>query len=190
MFKPIKDFVYLSADPEKNRYKNLGNGTKIWIDGAFNPHDTEHCTQDGIVKYLPVKLSKKKKIELKVGDRVFTHHFLCDEDNKTEITGEPLYKLEYDLIYCKYNGKIEMLDGFNFVEPIVEGQISKIIFSPFERISATTGILRHTNPAMIELGAKVGDTVFFSRASDYEMKVEGERYFRMSNEDILAVKES
>lgn len=187
MFKPVKDFVYISADPEKNRYKDLGNGKKLWIDGAFEPHSTEHCTQDGIVKYLPTKLSGKKKIELKVGDRVFCHHFLCDEDNLTTITGEPLYKLEYELIYCKLNGKIEMLDGFNFVEPIIEGQISKIIISPFERKSAVRGILRHTNPAMIELGAKVGDTVYFTKASDYEMKVEGERYFRMGNEDIVAV---
>lgn len=186
-FQPIRDFVFIETDPEKNRYKDLGNGKKIWIDPAFEPHSTEHCTHDGIVKYLPKKLSNKKKIELKIGDRVFCHHFLTDEDNLTKITGEELYRFTYEMIYCKYNGKIEMLDGWNFVEPIEKEKPSSIIINPFKKKDTLKGILKHTNPAMRELGAREDDVIYFSKASDYEMKAEGELFYRMSNEDIIAV---
>lgn len=188
-FQPIKEFVYIEADPEKNLYKDLGNGKKIWIDPAFNPHEKENCTQDGIVKYLPLKLTNKKEIKLKVGDHVYCHHFLCDKDHLSEISGEKLYRLPYDMIYCiiNSNGKIEMLDRWNFVEPLEKKEPSAIIFSPFQKKETLKGILKHTNPAKKEEGAKEGDTIYFTRESDYEMIIEGEVFFRMNNEDIIAV---
>lgn len=188
-FQPVKDFVYIEADPEKKHYKDLGNGKKIWVDAAFNPHEKENCTQDGIVRYIPIKLSTKKEIKLKAGDRVFCHHFLCDEDNLVEVNGKKLYRLNYEMIYCTLNGKIKMLDGWNFVEPLEKKKPSAIIIAPFQKKETLKGVLKHTNPSLIEKGAKEGDTIFFTRESDYEMIVEGETFYRMNNEDIIAVEE-
>ena len=36
-------------------------------------------------------------------------------------------------------------------------------------------------------GAKVGDKIYFETNSDYEMDIEGERLFRMKNNDLIYV---
>ena len=49
------------------------------------------------------------------------------------------------------------------------------------------GILKYANSKTEFLGAKVGDKVYFENNSDYEMDIEGERLFRMKNNDLIYV---
>ena len=82
--KPIRDVVFIQADPEKNATRKLTEDVEIVIDTAFHPHATEYVTQEGTVINPPTKLSNKQPVELKAGDYVYTHHFLCDEDQSLE----------------------------------------------------------------------------------------------------------
>ena len=48
------------------------------------------------------------------------------------------------------------------------------------------GKVKYVNSKSIDDGFKPGDMVMFIKDADYEMEVEGEKLFRMRNQDILA----
>ena len=56
-----------------------------------------------------------------------------------------------------------------------------------EEIKTNIGILRHVNSDTKHIGAKVGDKVYFENNADYEMDIEGEKLFRMKNNDLVYV---
>ena len=191
-FAPIRDYVFIRADKDKAKNKTLAGGINIVIDTRFNPHHAGNVTQDGIVEYVPAKLSNKQKIEIKKGDKVFCHHFLCDEENQVEANGEILYHIIYESIFCKIvEEKIEMLGEHCLVEPTNEEKKSSLIITPDSAIkeSKNIGILRHMNKKLAEQGAKKGDTVAFTANSDYDIEVEGKKYYCMKDKDIIAVLE-
>ena len=192
-FLPIKDVVYVEADPDKNKKKDLGGGVEIVIDTAFYPHATDNVTQDGIVRYVPARLSSGGKVDLAPGDHVYTHHFLCDLDAKVIINDKPLQRILHELIYCKIvDGKIQMLTPYSLVEPIYEDESkyitkSGIYTKPGPGKEPRIGILKHTNDELREMGAKEGDKICFTEVADYEMWIEGILYYRMKNRDVLGL---
>lgn len=191
-FKPQRDYVFLSADPTKNAKKTIAPGIVIEIDQRFNPHDKEICTQDGIVKYAPTKLTSKLPVEIKKGDRVFFQHFICDAENRVQINDEILYHGSYESLYCKIvDDKIIMLGDYNFIEPVMEDEKSSTIITPdmAKKKSDKKGIVRHTNIRLEEQGVKIGDIVLFQKNADYCIAVEGKPYFVIDNKHIVAVVE-
>lgn len=190
--EPIKDKVFIQANPTKNSVKKFDSGLEIHIDTAFEPHATEHVTQEGYVIAAPKKLSSGKPIEIKRGDYVYTHHFLCDEDQKVELDGEKFYQLIYEYIHCKVeNGKITMVGDWNLIEPWEEPEeVSPggiILVNLNKPETPNIGIARHITDYMREMGVKEGDKIYFTKNSDYEMIVEGETYWRMRDQDIIGI---
>ena len=47
------------------------------------------------------------------------------------------------------------------------------------------GVVKHVNSTSIDFGFKPGDRILFIKDADYEMEVEGEKLFRMKNDNIL-----
>jgi len=192
-FKPIRDFVFIEADAERGRKKKLEDGTEIFIDTDFNPHSTENATQDGIVRYIPTKLESGKRMELSPGDHVYTHHFLCDEENKIMVNGKLLYMLRYESIYCKVVPTgIQMLENWNLVEPIEEDEsnyktASGIYIKSSPDVVKQNGTMRCPSPKIEECGVNEGDRVIFTKVADYPIKIEGQTLYRMEDRDILAV---
>ena len=191
--KPIKDVVFIEADPEKNAIKTLAPGVDILIDTAFEPHATETVTQDGTVLQPPSRLRGGGNVDLKAGDKVYTHHFLCDEDQALELEGKKFYQLAYQMCYCRIReGKMKMLGDWNFIEPIEDKKKtteSGIIYNFTPDKEPQVGVAKHINEDMRELGVKEGDLVYFTINSDYEILVEGEKFWRMRNVDIIGIKE-
>lgn len=188
-FTPQKDFVFISADPTKNAKKTIAPGVTIEIDQRFNPHDKEICTQDGLVKFAPAKLSSKLPVEIKVGDRIFFHHFTCDADNRVEVNNEILYHCAYESVYCKIvDGKIIMLGDYNFIEPLQEEEKSSVIITPdmAKKQSDKKGVIRHMNIRLEEQGVKIGDVILFQKNADYCIDVDGKPYFVIDNKYIVA----
>lgn len=195
MPKPIRDVVFIEADPKKNAIKHLAPGVDIIIDTAFEPHATENVTQDGVVLQPPSKLRGGERVDLKAGDKVYTHHFLCDEDQSLELEGKKFYQLAYQMCYCRIReGKMKMLGDWNFIEPPKKEKEkttnSGIIYNlaPASK-EPQVGIARHINEKMREWGVSEGDSVYFTINSDYEILVEGKKYWRMRNVDIIGIKE-
>lgn len=190
-FKPTKDYVFIAADKDKASHYKSG-ALDIIIDTRFNPHARLNATQDGTLKYLPLKLTSKGKIEANIGDRVFAHHFLCNDENRVDVNGEILYHILYESVYFKItDGVITMLNDYNLVEAVVEKEKSSIIITPdmAKKKSNNTGVIKHVNKELSELGVKSGDTIIFTKNSDYDIDVDGTMFYCMKNRDIVAIVE-
>ncbi len=184
--KPIRDRVFIAADPFKNTVKDSG----IVIDNAFERYATEHVTQEGTVLQPPQKLSNGKEIEIERGDYVYTHHFLCDPDQKVQYGQHSFYQLLYELVHCKVkDGEVTMIGDWNLIDPITKEETitkSGIILPVFEKDNEPKlGIARHLSPYMQSLGVKPDEEVYFTSNSDYEIIIEGTTYWRMRDRDII-----
>lgn len=188
MTKTILGRVLISANAEKNHVKRVG-GKDVWIDAIFNPRSAENVTQDGVIHAC------HEEQDVKNGDHVYGHHFMCDEDNKIRVGVEDLYSFPYTELYCVVEEDgIRMLDGWNLIEPIEEAEEnykteSGIYTKSTVDIIRLTGVARWLSPKSRGYGVKSGDTVYFTRIADYEMIVEGKTYYRVRDVDLLAKKE-
>ena len=197
--KPLRDLVFVRANPKKNAIKEIAPGVEIVIDQTFEKHSMLHVTQDGIVEYLPKGFSQnyQKEInfegmELKIGDHVYGHHFLCDDyvrNTSIDENGYGLYYILYGELYCAVrDGNINMIGEWNLVDPVkVKAPESKagIITQVREKTEPLKGVARHINERLRSLGVKEGDEIYFDADSDYEMIIEGKMYYRMENTFIL-----
>ena len=190
-FKPLREF-YIKADPDKKTKREF-NGGEIIIDTSFKMFEHDNVTQDGIIVYLPEDINIGD-LKIQKGDHVYTHHFLCMEDNKIAVNGEVLFMQHYKDIYCVVrDGEITMTEKWNFLEPAYESEESitspsGIMLKPKPERLPGQVIARHINKEMKAQGVKEGDVLFIDEKSECEMVVEGENYFRVGDNYILAIK--
>ena len=198
--KPLRDFVFVRANPRKNAVKEIAPGIDIVMDQTFEKHSMTHVTQDGIIEYLPrgfsddyLKEFNYQGMELKVGDHIYAHHFLCDEyvpGTTINENGDGLYSILYGEVYCAIReGRITMISEWNLVDPVKieapKSTIPGLITQLKEKVEPLKGIARHINDRLMELGINEGDEIYFDADSDYEMMIEGQMYYRMENAYIL-----
>jgi len=174
---------------QKTSDKMMVNGVEMYMDDSFN-EDTL-TNQDAVIAATPRKLTgffKDFNLDIKIGDKVYVHHFATRKEHKLEVEGVKLTQLAYHQLYCKVvDGKISMIGDHILVEPMMESDedcMSGLLWlrDP-ERISKL-GILRYLNKFTKELGYKEGDVIAFPDYGEYKLNVEGVEYFRMRNEDI------
>tara|TARA_R100000908_G_C3717967_1_gene121916 strand:- start:50 stop:736 length:687 start_codon:yes stop_codon:yes gene_type:complete len=188
---PLNDCVLLQR--EKNTKDEVEAGdTKLYIDTSWYEYD--HVIQHAIVKYVPKRISSyfKTNMELLPGDKVYCHHFVADEHNGIEIHGEKLSKLNYGMLYARVrDNKVHMLCDWVLVEIVKDKEEELkseqgIWLKTHEEKKEQIGRVKYVNSKSIDDGFKPGDTVFFIKDADYEMEVEGQKLYRMRNQDILA----
>ena len=182
---PIGDFVYVELEKEEENTVVLDNGQKIWLDTSYDRY--VNARQYGIVKMSSININKRVKDNLTLleGDKVYFHHHVIDERMASQFGGENIYKVHYDQIYCYVrDGKITMTQDYVFVKPIqTENKIKNIYVESKE--STKKGIVAHTNKFSKQEGFGVGDEIVFIKNANYDMVIEGERLFRMKNNEIL-----
>ena len=105
----------------------------------------------------------------------------------SEFGGENVYKVHYDQLYCYVrNEKITMLQDYVFVEPIqLEDKIGSLYIQSKE--STKRGRVKFCNQFSKDEGFKNGDEIIFIKNANYDMIIEGEKLFRMKNNEILAL---
>ncbi len=114
--------------------------------------------------------------ELNVGDIVYCHHFLNDESAKKKINDEYCYEMDLTEIFCRVkDGDIEMLGEWLLVEPIVKKGVI------INQKMVNVGIMRYGYEDFI------GEKVAFEKDSDYELEVEGKKYYRIRKSELLGV---
>ena len=188
---PLNNNVIIERHKHTKDEVDIGNGKKIFIDTSW--YEEDHMIQYGIVKYAPIRLDKwlNTEVELKEGDKVYGHHFIGKDSNKIEIHGKKYNMLPYNMFYARVrNNKIHMLSDWVLVEKIMDKQEdivtdSGIILKTQIQKREQIGIVRYVNSKSKDWGFKPGDRVLFVKDADYEMEVEGEKLFRMKNENIL-----
>jgi|TARA_R100000084_G_scaffold106119_1_gene64152 co-chaperonin GroES (HSP10) len=184
---PIGDFVYVELEKEEENTHVLDDGTKIWLDTSYDRY--VNARQYGTVKMVSVNIKKRVEdnLTLKKGDKVYFHHHVIDERMASEFGGENVYKVHYDQLYCYVrNEKITMLQDYVFVEPIqLEDKIGSLYIQSKE--STKRGRVKFCNQFSKDEGFKNGDEIIFIKNANYDMIIEGEKLFRMKNNEILAL---
>ena len=190
--KPIKNLVFTKREKRENDEIKVGDETLL-IDTSYDPMNW--VNQKAEVYSVPDKLDAwmNTEVELEPGDTVYTHHFINDEQHALNVDGMELSYMAYNQLFARVrNGKIHMVNDFVLVEPIreTEDEIktdSGLYLKANEEIKTNIGILRYVNSDTKHIGAKVGDKVYFENNADYEMDIEGEKLFRMKNNDLVYV---
>jgi co-chaperonin GroES (HSP10) len=186
---PMKDFVYIETD--KDRKHEVGG---FFNDTTYNPHAKDNIVQDGTIFSICHTASNTYTdaslvIEADLGDKIYAHHFLTDEDNEREFNGKKYYEIRYENLYCKIvDEEIVMLNEWNFVTPVIqEDEIhdSGVILDFKQKNKLRVGIVNHTCKKLLDRGINIGDQIFFKYGREYEIDVEGNTYYRINTEDII-----
>lgn len=179
--KPLNNVIYIKAKYDKRHTIKVGE-LELYVETKYQPHHEEHVCQDGIIAYSNTP-------GLNVGDHVYGHHFMCDEDNEVEVNGEILYRFEAELIYAvEKDGNIFMTKDWNFLSIIEEPEKktdSGIIIGKARR-NTRKAIAKYLSEETKSYGVKEGDEVYFVRNSDYVMYVGDQKYYRVKNNSIIA----
>ncbi len=176
--KPFKDRVYVFADRDKNNILSKGN-LNLQFPTNFKQFQTEITTHDGIVAASPVEY-------ISPGDKVYCHHHLTHPSNERYVNGTMYYELQLGQIYCTITSDgIQMHNGWNLITPILSERNKSLKFHKFETDKSDKyGVVAHRDPNALHL--EVGDQITFLPDRDYEMIIEGERYYRIRTQDIVA----
>ena len=197
---PLQGFIFIET--QRDKHTNLEYGSlKLIKDISHDQYGTENATQDGIVRYA------YEGCPVIPGDKIYGHHFMCDLENAYDINGVRMYKIHVRSLYCVVrDGEIAMVGHWNFITPIeIEEKTAGGIFIPqFVNVSNNPsasdykvkskfdeekGHITHLSTGIMAKGVNKGDLVWWTKNSDYQMKVEGKIYYRMTDEDIVAVED-
>ena len=135
---------------------------------------------------------------LKEGDEVIVHHniFRLRNDVKGNVTESNFFIEDNtyfvpltEIFMYKRDSDWKPLSPFCFVEPITKEQKSGFDLSITESTHKgkikRKGIIRYLNEELLSQGLKEGDTVLFSKNSEYEFDIDGKIHYKMSTKDIL-----
>jgi hypothetical protein len=175
---PFNDNIYLIADPDKNS-TFVVNGVKLGYPENFKEYQTSITTHDAVVVSSPVGYVKQ-------GDVVYCHHHLTHPSNERMIDGVMLRQLQMNHIYCVVNEKgIQCMNGWNLIKPVEVEKDSSLKFHNFDTDKSNKyGLVAH--PDVCAKHLEHGQEIVFLPERDYEIIVEGETYYRIRTQDIVA----
>ena len=190
--KPIKNLVFTKREKKENNEIQIGDNT-IEVDTSWSP--MHWVNQKAEVIGVPDKLESwmDTEMELQPGDFVYTHHFINDDEHAMNVDGKEVAWMAYNQLFARVrDGKVHMLNDYVLVEPVKETEDeikseSGLFLKANQEDKSNVGVLKYVNSRTEYLGAKVGDKIYFETNSDYEMDIEGERLFRMKNNDLIYV---
>lgn len=169
------------------------NGQELYLDPKFD--EFQHRVMQGEVVSVPMRYEKVAE----PGDTLyFHHHVVMDKGQGLRYNDEEIFIVRYhpDTPYAsqafavKDEDGIRVLSQWVLLEPIKEDNQLKsdtIQIITFEEEENKRGKIAFINETLKEAGLRVGDTVGFSKNSDYEIEIEGKKYWRMRFDDLLYV---
>jgi co-chaperonin GroES (HSP10) len=135
--------------------------------------------------------------ELMVGDTVYVHHFVVEEERIVPVKDKEYRWLEYNQIYARVrDGILKALGYYVLVEPVKFDESKfkkKTDFGLVLTQKAGTeyvervGTVLHVGDEAAKEGIEVGDKIFFNKNCEYEITIEGELMYRMEKRDVIAV---
>lgn len=183
---PVGNEVYIDIEKETNDTMSI-NGQEMFLDTDFNR--LWHARQYGKVKYRPRRFRKEAEdnVDLQIGDKVYVHHFVIENTHQVDLYGEKLYWVQYPMCFCVVrDGEITMLNDYILAKPVLEPEENYITKSGLmikpeaEYIDRVVKIVK-TNHTSHEHGLEKDMVVTILRDADYEMEIEGEKYYVMRN---------
>lgn len=147
-------------------------------------------------------LSAPSNTAVQKGDEVIIHHNILRKrrntkgvimDSEFHVMGNTYFvPLTEAFMHKDNSGKWKPLESFCFVKPIeydsdkgqdeITNSLSNITHKG--KIKGT-GLLTFPNKELLDQGLKEGDRILFSDYSEYEFRIDGEIYYKMSTKDII-----
>ena len=169
------------------------NGEELYLASKYN--EFEHRVMEGEIFSVPMR---DENIANKGDTLYFHHHVVMEKGQGLVYEDEKLFIVRYhpDTPYAsqafavKDENGIRALSGWVLLHPIEEEEELKsntIQIISFKEKENKRGKIAFTNKVLEEAGLRVGDTVGFSKNSDYEIEIDGEKYWRMRFDDLLYV---
>lgn len=190
----LKDFIVFV--PQRLNDKIVVNGLELYVDPKYD--EFSHRKTSGEVVAVPLKYNTG----VKEGDTIYFHHHVVINGGQKMQYGDDLYLVRYSEARATENqaiahksketGEIKPMKGWSLLIPYMEEapKLSEII----ETVELTerpyiNGIVAFDSEDLQDMGVKKGDIVGFKKNHDYEVDIDGEKYFRVRTEDLLYVKE-
>lgn len=190
----LKDFIVFV--PQRLNDKIVVNGLELYVDPKYD--EFSHRKTSGEVVAVPLKYNTG----VKEGDTIYFHHHVVINGGQKMQYGDDLYLVRYSETRATENqaiahkskdtGEIKPMKGWSLLTPYMEEapKLSEII----ETVELTerpyiNGIVAFDSEDLQDMGVKKGDIVGFKKNHDYEVDIDGEKYFRVRTEDLLYVKE-
>lgn len=134
--------------------------------------------------------------ELEVGDTVYVHHFVIEEERRVPTKDKEYRWLEYNQIYARVrDGILKALGYYVLVEPVKFDEVkfkkktdSGIVLTQKAGTSYVdrVGIVAHVGDEAEAAGIVPGDRIFFNKNCEYEINIQGKKMYRMESRDVIA----
>jgi hypothetical protein len=182
--KPRHQYLVRPLGEAYNNNKEIA-GVKIVTNTSIE--DAKFVNRIGVVVSVPINNTE----EISVGDRVVLHHnvfrtYLNMKGKKTksnEYFRDGLYLVGSDRIFLYNSGDSwKTISNYCFVKPVEKVQDKSYI--QIEKTQENTGELCFANDFLQSIGLSDGQRVGFTKNSEYEFEIDGEKMYRMRNEDI------
>lgn len=199
--KTIKHFTVFS---EKKITDTVKHGSlELKIDPDFNKY--HHAVQCASIDTVPYKVNELFENDpvLQKGDKVYFHHFVVQDVNSLK---ENIYVVtEPSFLWCLIrSGEIIPLGDQLLCQPIKESGEVKTDSGLWLKWNEIKGDhlhnfgsniaevkqhakITHVSENCKRAGIKTGDIIVFRQDADYDIEIEGQKYFRMKKDNILIV---
>ena len=179
--KPRHAYLVSPIGGEYNNTKSIG-GVDVVVNTTIE--DAKFVNRLGVVIAVPENNTE----DINVGDKVIVHHnvfrtYLNMKGKKTksnEFFRDDLYLVGTDRIFLYHNGeRWKTISHYCFVKPVEKVQDKDYI--QVEKLQEHTGTIYFGNK---NLSVKEGNRVGFTKNSEYQFEIDGEKLYRMRNDDI------
>jgi hypothetical protein len=187
---PTLNYLIVEQEEAYNNEVELSSGKSLIVNSTIESVD--HISRTAKVIEAP------DSIILKRGDQVVVHHNIFRQKN--DVKGKTI-KSDYHIGDNKYyipltevflykrNSDWVAIDPYVFIKPIPlrdEGNLLLGTKKEYKGREHQKGKISFINGRLQEQGLKEGDEISFARYSEYEFDIEGELYYKMRTQDIIA----
>lgn len=185
------NYIIVEVDSDYNNEVKIAENLSVVVNSTIE--SVEHINRVAKV------ISAPSFTILEEGDEVIIHHNICRLRNG--VSGEQTksnYHLEdnkyfvplTEVFMYKREGVWKAISPYCFVKPIKSEEIKSDLVvidssDTHKGMQKNIGIMSYPNPWLESQDINSGDTIAFSDDSEYEFKIDGEVYYKMSNNDIL-----
>ena len=179
--KSLRNYI-ISTNERYNNEINVDGGSLI-VNTEISERDHHYVNRIGTVWSVPLVYNTP----IEPGDDVVVHHNVFrrwydvrgNERNSSSYIDEDCYTVSPDQVFAyKRHDKWKAMPGYCFVKPLEDRR------GVLGRRRELTGVLHYSNEMLSELGLKIGDTICFAPASEYEFNIDGEKLYRILIDDI------
>jgi co-chaperonin GroES (HSP10) len=184
-------------DSERKDYVVVA-GHKLWMDTKYDAQ-FKAC-QEGVIEITNTKLARYGLLE---GRRVWFHHFVAGEvgtktewiSNAEQFNSKKLYKAELSQIFAyedEQKNIVPILD-YTFCFPIKkldpDYKNTFLIIPDHLRETVVDGValVLYVSENAAKRGVTPGDTVIYTKNSDYKMTVNNQEVYCIEGRDIVCV---